>query len=490
MVAIRGLAAEGAGRELVTERHRDDQRREDEPDPDQLIDEEGRKGDIAQEHARDHRRDRAPAEDPHRPADIGLGREVGAEALLFLAAGRGEAAQELGERERGQKREYPLRRDRQRQGGGDRLVQGLEHLADRDDDGDREHEAGRALRRAIAERHKTPARPARCEDRFGERAGEGHKGKPAQQGGDEALDPRQHQPGRVEHRIDEIASAGRRERADGEHAERGEEPVHAGRLCRRIAVDEARRDVAPAGVKRDREADREPDDEEDAGRRVAPDALVPAVEQEPEGRPVARQRAVDRRPQVGAEDAGRTLHQRAGEGGAAPVADLCPDLLRLDEEGAGKPLGFVDLGDGRFPLGALALDVGARLGRLLLRSRAELLEAGPGGVKSRLKLVDDLAQALPDRVDLLAQPLQVGIGEVAPGERRVLLVELELEGIELAPQRLRLDRDLERRGSLRRRVGLAEGSRRAEKAGCQDEPDENLAHRSAPLRPIAPPPAI
>ena len=81
-------------------------------------------------------------------------------------------------------------------------------------------------------------------------------------------------------------------------------------------------------------------------------------------------------------------------------------------------------------------------------------------------------------------------GEVAPGERRILLVELELEGIELAPQRLRLDRDLERRRSLRRRVGLAEGSRRAEKAGCQDEPDENLAHRSAPLRPIAPPPAI
>ena len=184
------------------------------------------------------------------------------------------------------------------------------------------------------------------------------------------------------------------------------------------------------------------------------------------------------------------LHQRAGEGGAAPVADLCPDLLRLHEKGAGKPLGLVDLDDGRFPLGALAPDVGARLGRLILRSRAELLEAGAGGVKSRLKLVNHLAQALPDRVDLLAQPLQVGIGEVAPGERRILLVKLELEGIELAPQRLRLGRDLERRGrrarrSLRRRVGLAEGDRRAEKAGCQDEPDENLAHRSAPLRPIA-----
>ena len=190
-------------------------------------------------------------------------------------------------------------------------------------------------------------------------------------------------------------------------------------------MDQARRDVAPADIKRDREAEREPDEEQDAGRRVAPDALVPAVEQQPEGRPVARQRAVDRRPQVGAEDAGRRCISARAKAErrrsliCVPICSACTRRARASRWVSSSSATAASRSARSRRTSALGWAASS------FGSRAELLEAGAGGVESRLKLVDDLAQALPDRVDLLAQPLQVGIGEVAPGERRILLVKLE-----------------------------------------------------------------
>jgi hypothetical protein len=153
-------------------------------------------------------------------------------------------------------------------------------------------------------------------------------------------------------------------------------------------------------------------------------------------------------------------------------------------------LRLVELRHGGFALGAVALRVGALGWRVLLRLRAELIEPRPGAVEARLNLVDGGADALPERVDLLPDALQVGIVEVA-GERRVVLVELCLEGLELGPSGAGLVRDrslplLYRRcrcRGRRRRLGLSRPARTGEERRGKGKPEEKAAHRSCPELP-------
>lgn len=272
------------------------------------------------------------------------------------------------------------------------------------------------------------------------------------------------------------------------------------RLRLRVALDKPRREIAPAGVKRDREADREPEEDKHAGRRPCLDPVGPALEEEPQGGGIPRQRPHYRGPEIGTQDPRGALQERAGEGGAAAVARLGRDLLGLNQDGAREPQRLVELAERGLSLGPVALDVGALLRRVLLRPRAELVEPCLGGVDPRLELVDDVPDALPERFGLLADALEVLIAKVA-AERCVLLGELGLERLEPAAQRPGFVAQGERRrllrsgvrGRRRRRGGLRRG-RGACRLRCgrrggtrqeharQSKAEKEVAHGLAPHR--------
>ena len=163
-------------------------------------------------------------------------------------------------------------------------------------------------------------------------------------------------------------------------------------------------------------------------RRIPREALDRILRDDAQSGEVARKVVRRRHPEVGAEDAVGPLEQRAREDGAAAVAHLGGQLLGLDQDGAGQPLRLIEFGDRALPLGAVAGDVGAFLGVVLLGLGAELFEPRLGGFELRREIGDEGAQALGDGVDPLAQALKLGVRQVAPVERGLLLIEVELGG--------------------------------------------------------------
>ena len=190
-------------------------------------------------------------------------------------------------------------------------------------------------------------------------------------------------------------------------------------------------------------------------RRIPREALDRIPHDDAQGGEVAREVVCRRHPEVGAEEAVGPLEQRAREDGAAAVAHLGGQLLGLDQDGAGQPLRLIEFGDGALPLSAVAGDIGAFFGGVLLGLRAELFEPGLGGVALRREVGDEGAQALGDRVDALAQALKLGVRQVAPIERGLLLIEVKLKGVELRPQSLGFGRERRRRSRRRGRVANA-----------------------------------
>ena len=113
------------------------------------------------------------------------------------------------------------------------------------------------------------------------------------------------------------------------------------------------------------------------------------------------------------------------------------------------------LGKFLLPLVALAGDVGAFRRRLVVRLGAELVEASLDGVGLRRQAVEDVAQRHQGGIDALAHALQVGIRQVAAGERGLRLVEIGPERIDARARRIG-GRVGSGRGRLGRRAGHAE----------------------------------
>ncbi len=100
-----GLLAQGPADELVDEHDGEQQQRQQDADPDELIDQERREGDVADEHAaRSPRRRRSSRRSGAARPGLSFGRDVGAETRSSSLGRGGEAAQQLGERERGGER--------------------------------------------------------------------------------------------------------------------------------------------------------------------------------------------------------------------------------------------------------------------------------------------------------------------------------------------------------------------------------------------------
>ena len=262
----------------------------------------------------------------------------------------------------------------------------------------------RAAALSLSGRSRQDASSGR-QDRLRERVDEGHEGKARQQRQRQRLHAGRQHARDMQRPIDQQAARGGRERADKEHSQGGQETAPArGVVDRRIARHETQREVAPADAERRGDAEGEPQQEQDAERRIPRETLDRIPRDDAQCAEVARKVVRRRHPEVGAEDAVGPLEQRAGEGGAAAVAHLGGQLLGLDQDGAGQPLRLVEFGDGALPLGAVAGDIGALVGVVLLGLGAELFEPRLGGVAFRREVADEGAQALGDRIDPLADP--------------------------------------------------------------------------------------
>ena len=98
--------------------------------------------------------------------------------------------------------------------------------------------------------------------------------------------------------------------------------------------------------------------------------------------------------------------------GPALIADLGVQLLGLDEAGATEPLGLVEFRDGRLALGPVLGHVGAFLGLALLRLRPKLAQTRLAGLELRGLFVDNGADLRNDRLDLLADVLEIDVGQI------------------------------------------------------------------------------
>ena len=62
---------------------------------------------------------------------------------------------------------------------------------------------------------------------------------------------------------------------------------------------------------------------------------------------------------------------------------------------------------------------------------SELIEPRPCGVEARLRILDDVANALQEQFGLLPQALEFSVAQITAGECGFVLVEIELQGVEL-----------------------------------------------------------
>ena len=100
-----GLTAQGAADELVGKCDTQDQQRDDDGDPDRLIDQEGGQRHIAAEHAADDEGHEEPSQAAQRSANVHILGNVGPEAGFILRFAGCEAPQQLGEDQSGRQGE-------------------------------------------------------------------------------------------------------------------------------------------------------------------------------------------------------------------------------------------------------------------------------------------------------------------------------------------------------------------------------------------------
>ena len=169
--------------------------------------------------------------------------------------------------------------------------------------------------------------------------------------------------------------------------------------------------------------------------------------------------------------------------------DLGRRSARPERGGAGEPLRLVELGDGGLALGAVALDVGALLGRVLLRPRRRAGRGGRWPRRAAAASSSTISRRLCQSGSISWRRRCRSASLRSRPERRVLLVELELERVELAAHRPRLVASFERRrlgacraGAPARRAAPRAGrpgpcaAARTEKCPARSEPQENAAH--------------
>ena len=169
------------------------------------------------------------------------------------------------------------------QGGGDGLVERLDHLADDHDRGQGDGEAHDPRGGGIPDRDQPPGGVVRRQDRVDQGAHEGDEGKAAQKGTDDLFQPRRNDIGGIEGYPDDPAAGDGRARAEGEHAERGQKAAApCGIGDGGIALDEARRDRAPPDIKGDRHADGETKKKQDAERSAASKLLQGIAQDDPQ----------------------------------------------------------------------------------------------------------------------------------------------------------------------------------------------------------------
>ena len=282
------------------------------------------------------------------------------ERLLVFRVDLADQLQRPGEGQRDQERHHRIGDGRQLQPGSDRLVEGLQHPPQHDQEGDQRidpHQLGGAIVGHIDEPPVAPVRREHAVRQAAHHRNEGgtaqHRGKNRQKPGREQVqrphdledqEGGQHRPGRPQ---------------DGDHRSR-HGLVEPRRLAgKAVALRECKGETSNGYDQQDREQQGTEHREGGLGVEPGPSPLHRIRADLHRGLEIMRDRPEYLRPQAWRQDAVRTLEQAPGKQVPTHVGDLLVDLFGLHDQGSADPGGLLHLGQGCLALLALAGRVGA-----------------------------------------------------------------------------------------------------------------------------------